>query len=247
MSYSQGVAQFTDLFEPPDEQAADFLSSIGTPGQHVLEVGAGAGATAFSLAEAGHRVTALEPDPEMFAVMLSRLALRPALHERVSPVPAASGFAFDAPFDLVASVAVVHLLEGYAERLAFLRYLSHQAGSAGRVAVNIAIDSPARSPAASRLVGTRLLGNALIEKYSSTHPVQDGWWHTKWRFRVTHAGQLVHEVNRTFRWFPTPPGDAFALVEAAGLCIDQALGGFDGKPFVSGETGSLLVIARPRN
>ena len=114
MSYSQGIARFADLFvsgaaQGPD--AATFLAPLCPPGSSVLDIGAGAGGTTFALASRGVHVVALEPDPEMYTVLLSRLALRPELHEFAAPLPQPAGFAIPQTFDVVCSFAVIHLLQ----------------------------------------------------------------------------------------------------------------------------------------
>jgi hypothetical protein len=66
------------------------------PRSSVLEIGAGVGVTAAALAAAGFHVSALEPDPGMYAVMLSRLALRP------DEIPVASPRRLPRPWERVA-------------------------------------------------------------------------------------------------------------------------------------------------
>ena len=91
-AYSQCVAPYYDLFEGDigraDEQLA-WVQRRVKAGASVLDVGAGTGALAMTLASAGYSVTALEPDPEMYGQLLARLGARRDLeHMLMAPLDA---------------------------------------------------------------------------------------------------------------------------------------------------------------
>src|SRR4030095_7133970 len=197
VSYSQGVAQFADLFAQPRDEEPAFLVSLLQPRARVLDIGAGVGGTAFALAAAGHDVAALEPDAEMFAVLLARPAARPALHGGVSPVPAAGGFACGASVDLAFSVALLHLLDE-AVRLQMARYAVSQVRRGGQVVLEIPVASTTRNPSPLELAGERRLGDLLFQKHTAMHPVEDGWWHTTWNFTISLDGRPIHQLSQTF-------------------------------------------------
>src|SRR5262245_48470190 len=86
VSYSQGIAPFADLFAsvaPEEPTPATFLEPLCPQGSSLLDVGAGTGATAFGIASRGVNVVALEPDAEMYAILLSHLAMRHDLQQLV--------------------------------------------------------------------------------------------------------------------------------------------------------------------
>ncbi|MFI7104737.1 class I SAM-dependent methyltransferase [Nonomuraea sp. NPDC050227] len=86
----------------------------------VLEVGAGTGLITTSLAEwTPAEIFALEPSATMRAVLLSRLAERPDLLERVTVLPCdAMGLDLDEPVEAMVMINVLYALEpGYRRRL----------------------------------------------------------------------------------------------------------------------------------
>src|SRR5215471_18689883 len=204
MRYSEGVAPYYDLFGPPDkppDEAAEFLMPLLHPAATVLDVGAGTGTTAFVLAQRGVSVTALEPDAEMYAVMLTRLASRFDIADRVSPIPKPAGFAFDGRFDVCASFAVLHLLDDEAQD-AVARYVAAMLKPGGKAVLEIPVVSPQRTPRPWSLTATRNLGRLRIEHHTEMECTGSGEWTTRWKFVSCLDKTIVNEVDKTFHWKP---------------------------------------------
>lgn len=247
VNYSQGIARFYDLFPPagPDhDEAAQFLLTLLQPGCSVLEIGAGVGNTALALAESNIRVTVLEPDAEMYSVMLARLALRPELQARITPLMQPAGHPLNDSFDACASFAVYHLLQPE-ERIALLSYAAERVKQSGSVVFEIPMAARTREAKPWSEVAHVTLGDLRIEHHSATEPAGDGWWYTHWVFRVLHGGTLIEEAKRTFHWYPSPYDEVRHALKTTRLNLVHAYAGYDRSPYVKHESRALLLVAHP--
>lgn len=245
MLYSQGIAPYYDLFtgptDPPDE-AASFLSHFIGSGSSLLDVGAGTGVTAIVMAERGINVTALEPDPEMYAVLLTRLARRFDIEGRVTPVPRGAGFKTGALYDLVCCFSVLHLLTPQ-EQEGVVAHANAEVKSGGKVVLDIPVVSPARAERPLSASSTRSLGRLCVERQSSTERSSNGRWKTHWRFVSYLDGAQIHEVSRTFDWSPLDHERTTELLAMLGLTVVGDFAGYDRQPYVPGESSTRLVVA----
>jgi SAM-dependent methyltransferase len=246
MTYSNGIARYYDLLDTaPDGQdaAAELLSSLVQRGARVLDIGAGVGKTAFALAGEGFNVTALEPDPEMFSVLLARLALRRDLHRSITPIPAAAGFGLDGKFDLVGCFAVVHLL-AETERAALVHYAREQVRDGGKVVLEIPVASSARVARAWHRVAECHPGDTVVEQHAMVEPLGGGWWNTHWRFRHLYGTRVLDDTLQVFRWHAASMEECAQLIAIADLEVVEEYGGLDRAPFVPGESRQRVVVMR---
>ncbi len=118
------------------EDIALWLALAGERGDPVLDVGAGTGRVTLALARAGHRVVALDSDPELLGELARRapgLAVETVVDDARSFALAGRRF----PLVLV-PMQTVQLLGGTAGRAAFLRRARAHLAAGGVVAVAIA-------------------------------------------------------------------------------------------------------------
>lgn len=215
MSFSQGIAPFYDLFSNPDDppdEAAVFLDGMFPKSARILDIGAGTGATAVYLARRGHYVTALEPDPEMYGVLLARLATDHAAR-LVTPLP-----------------------------IALVEYVAAQAAQGSHIVLDIPVETPFRAERPWSLLRARQLGELRVEHHATMRALDGGRWSTEWSFRCVYGKQCVLEVNRAFDWAPLSQARSEALLATHGLQVVSEYASYDRSPYVAGKSKSRLVV-----
>jgi glycine/sarcosine N-methyltransferase len=73
MTFYQALAPYYDHIFPDSSKQSQFLSTHLQPGSALLDLGAGTGSVACSLAQSGYTLTAAEPDPAMSAELRTRM------------------------------------------------------------------------------------------------------------------------------------------------------------------------------
>ena len=246
MRYSNGIAHYYDLFDTvwgQTDDAARFVIELVPPRSSVLEIGAGVGVTAAALATTGLNVTALEPDPGMYAVMLSRLALRPDLEPNLTPIPAAAGYPVPRRFDSCVCFSVLHLLEP-SERGALVSYAHQTTRPGGQLVLEIPVVSPKRLPRPWEMVAQRQFGEMRYEHHAAAELLPDGSWHTHWKFCAMHGNLLLDETSQTFHWRPLTLKDSDELLRSHRIGVEAEYAGFDRSPFQPNESRVRLVVGR---
>jgi SAM-dependent methyltransferase len=244
MSYSQGVAPYCDLFSGPEavpDPAAAFLLAFVGEGSRVLDLGAGTGTTAIALAEHGVQVTALEPDAEMHGAMLTRLAGRPDLQSRITPVLGPAARVAGLPHDVCSCFSVMHLLDTR-EQDALLGHARASLRPGGKLVLDLPVASRGRQPRPWAVDAVKVLGELRIE-HSSAVERSDAGWRTHWRFASWLHGRLIAAVDRTFDWEPLTHERTEELLRTSALKVEASFGGFDRQPYAPGESRTRLVVA----
>jgi SAM-dependent methyltransferase len=246
--YSHGIARFYDLFAEGASAApeqAGFISRYAHAGATILDIGAGTGNLAFSLAGAGHHVTALEPDPEMYTAMLARLALRNDLQTNLTPLPKPLGFDLQQRFELCLSLAVMHLLDP-AQREALFACARQHLRDTGVLILEAPVESPARMELPRQLKAERTFGATRYQHYYAMRRTAQQRWCTTWEFLTWRGEELLDRRTREFDWKASSKAEIVALAEGAGLEVGEMFGGFDRAAFVDGESRVLVAVAARR-
>lgn len=246
--YSLGIAQFYDLFSEGASGApepAGFITRYAHAGASILDIGAGIGNLAFALAAEGHLVTALEPDPEMYAAMLARLALRNDLQRDLTPLPKPLGFDLQQRFDVCVSLAVLHLLDT-AQRAALFEYARRQLSDKGVLIIEAPVESPARVELPRQLKAERSFGATRFQHYYAMRRTPGGRWCTTWEFLTWRGDDLLDRRTRAFDWKASSKEEIVTLAERAGLEVREMFGGFDRAAFVDRESRVLVAVAARR-
>lgn len=245
--YGYAIAHYCDLFGErcgqPDAASA-FVQRIAGGPCSVLDIGAGVGSTAFALAAAGFEVTALEPDAQMFAVLLARLALRKDLEAKLSPVARAAGFALGRSFDICTCFSVLHLLLEQEQRRRLVAYAAAHLAPGGRFVLEVPVHSPQRVERALSLAAERRFGDVRFQHDSSLERLEDGAWRTDWKFVASRNGEALEEVAQSFTWIACSAEEVHELLAAAGLVAENLYADFDGSTFVEAQSLVLVAVGR---
>ena len=242
-AYSSGIAPFYDFFTPNDGGAAaqlKFLSALLAPASSILDIGAGTGSLAMQLAAAGHRVTAVEPDAQMRAVMLTRLAEREDVAPRFTLLP--EDAFVEGTFDLVTSLAVLHLVPDESERRNMLVFSREHLAAGARFVVEVPVEGSERLAKAAAIVARRRVGEVDYEHASEQCPLEAGRWRTVWTFRARREGRVLEETCQVFDYRVWKPREFEAELRAAGFRVTERHGGFDRAPFSPGQSRALLAV-----
>lgn len=246
--YSRGTSAYYDLFgdecgQPGSE--CNFIQRLAPHRGNLLDIGAGVGNTAFGLAQAGFEVTALEPDAEMFAVLLARLALRKDLESRLSPLPRPAGFALRKKFDVCTCFSVLHLQQPHEQRELFEFAAAHLVAG-GRFVLEVPVNSPARVERARSLVAEQTFGDTTFRHYSALQQRPSDGWNTRWEFTIERGDEVIEHAVQDFAWRACNPTELNAMAVAADLVIDRRYADFEESAFVEEDSRVLVAVAHKR-
>lgn len=246
--YSNGIARFYDFFYQDDGRSAHecaFVHRAAPDRGRLLEVGSGIGRTAFALAAAGFEVTALEPDPEMFGVLLTRLALRQDLENNLSPVNRPFGFPLHLTFETCACFNVLHLLQP-AARAALFEFVSAHLVTGGRFILNAPVSAPSRATRLRSLAAERKFGSTIFRHFSTQEHLSKDQWRTAWEFTVSRGDEVLDATIQAFDWQTSSIAELESLATMSGLVVEETYADLDCSRFVEGENREVVIVACAR-
>lgn len=243
--YSGGAAPYLSLMYPaaasPDRLR--FLTSVLRGADRFVDIGAGDGTLALSLARAGHRVTAVEPDSEMRTILTTRLAACPDLVSKVTVAATADALVrVGASYPVVSCQFVLHHMDEQEERLSLLRSLSTLCEPGGFVVVEEPTAASARSAQGKKIVKEQQVGDSMLVHTSERYPLDRDTWITEWRFQTLIQGRVIDEAEQKFCWKAYTSDRLTAEARAVGLQVHALYRDFDNNPFRPGVDQSVVMV-----
>lgn len=233
-----------------------WVALAGRSSGPILELAAGTGRLAIPLAEAGHRVTAVDIDPAMLERARSRLATASAAAR--ANVTFVEGDARDlelpgSPRFGLAFIALDSLLQigGRADQLAVVRTLARYLAPGGIAALDvwlpdaedlarfdgrILLEYPREEPGTGRLVT-----KATSAAYDATSGT----------IRLSAIYEEGRQGEPAVRWYRedllrlVPADELRWFLEEAGLEIELVAGGYDLEPLGPGSDRAIALGRRP--
>ncbi|WP_454197297.1 class I SAM-dependent methyltransferase [Nocardia sp. Marseille-Q1738] len=220
------AAEFYDLMAIPyvaqaEPVLAELLAEVDTVAGPIVDIGAGTGLSTVMIADAlpDAELVAVEPAPTMRAVLMSRLAARKDLRERITVLP--SGFLDCVLPDRCAAVVALGVI-GHFDAAARPRVWSTIAAALapGGSAV-VEVQRPGRvSEVAERRYTQARAGALRYEGWSAAHPVDADALIWRMTYRAYRDQLLVQETVAEHRVWPV--GAERLSEEAAGAGLRLA-------------------------
>jgi SAM-dependent methyltransferase len=189
----------------------------------VIDLGAGTGLSTLAAADAlpGAQMWAVEPSPTMRTVLLSRLALRRDLHQRVTVVRAdAQNLAWpDQSAAVVAANMIGHLPPDDRRRL--WATLADRLASGAPAVIGLQPPSRPEHMPATRNAAVQL-GPDSYEGWAAAEP--SGPDSVRWTmtYRITRDNQVRYETVTHFDWWTVSADDITDEAHSAGLTCHPA-------------------------
>ncbi|GAA2649302.1 hypothetical protein GCM10010412_014360 [Nonomuraea recticatena] len=157
----------------------------------VLEIGAGTGLITEVIADATDgEIFALEPSLGMRSVLLSRLAGRRELLERVTVLPyGALDVELDEPVDMIVMIAVLYSIE---DRASLWATLARQLVPGGRLVFNFR-EREAPTPGDDAEMASYRVGRHTYELWGRTLEVEGERISARFRYVIRHGGEVISE------------------------------------------------------
>jgi SAM-dependent methyltransferase len=237
MSGYEKSAYLYDLFD--QKENVGFFGHYATPGEEVLDVGAGTGRIAIPLTERGVRVVCVEPSTAMREQLRLKLTERPERKEKINLVAGdAASFDLNRTFPLaILSGTYDHFLDRE-ERLASLCNIARHLQTSGILVFDVFLglmESSPLSPAGEiqrgkrtyrRFVGRRLLPGRKVE--------------VELVFEVYQGAELLEQVEQRSVAAITDRAQIHQVLAEAGFSVRREFSDYDFTPYREGD--ELLIV-----
>ena len=214
------IPGYYDLFRAVEGEHAlpsvAFFASLAPVGGSALELGAGTGRITLAVAERAATVCCLERSPTMRAVLLAKLAQRPALWDRVTVLPgSAPFFRLDRRFDYIYLAGVLEHIPP-ADRAKLFATIAEHLVPGGTAAMDMVLTEPAPDMPERELTEVRL-GECRYVHSMRANRIGPDLSRLHITYRTFHQGELIATEAVTRFHHMHRPGPVLADLAVAGL------------------------------
>lgn len=214
------TAGYYDLFRAAEEERAlpsvSFFASLAPVGGSALELGPGTGRVTLAVAERVATVCCLERSATMRAVLLAKLAQRPALWDRVTVLPgSAPSFQLGQRFDYVYLAGLLEHIP-HIDRPKLFSAVAEHLVPGGTAAMDMVLTEPAPDTPERELDDVRL-GECRYVHSMRAQRISPDLSRVHITYRTYHRGELVATDVVTRLHHMHRPGPVLADLAAAGL------------------------------
>ncbi len=240
MTTHDGYDKISGIYDMFTDQATlDFYSSFATEFSEVLDIGAGTGRIALSIARKGTRVIAVEPSPAMAREFRAKLDREPALKNLITLIEAGAG-SFGAgrivPAAFMAG-SFDHLLTNE-ERLRALSNIANHLEPGGRLVFEIWPGLMTDNP--EIWAGETKVGDTTYKRKVGRRVLPDGTVELELVYDVFRGDEVIERIEQHSRVGISDRESVHRLLSQAGFRVVHEYGDYERTPNKDGDSILLL-------
>ena len=242
VSSYEKAAYLYDLFD--QKPNIDFFLRYASRFGEILDIGAGTGRIALSLAEKGCRVFCIEPSPAMRSEFRKKLRKHNEIAGRIMLKPGeARSFRCDRTFGFAFMSGVFDHFLSNSHRLSALRNVYRHLKPGGRFVFDLAGARPVEHQCLLR--GQYRLGNSNIRRYIRSGHYRDDTYRITIVYEIEESGKKHKCIEERGLVGFVGKKRIRILLREAGFRIAHEYGGYDSSDHIAG--GKLLIIEALKN